>query len=50
MALSAVKTYKEHYPKLRFIGRKYTNADRGSDGFGKQWKEWMNDGIYEKLI
>lgn len=42
MAIEITKVYKEHFPALRFIGTRYTNDDRGTDGgFGRQWGEWM---------
>ncbi|HML48051.1 MAG TPA: hypothetical protein PKE04_15020 [Clostridia bacterium] len=42
MAIEITKVYKEHYPSLRLIGRRYTNDDRDeAGGFGKQWDEWM---------
>lgn len=28
MAAEIIKVYKEHLPTLRFIGKRYTNADR----------------------
>ncbi len=41
MAAEIVKTCKEHMPAARFIGLRYTNADRDPyGGFGKYWGEW----------
>lgn len=40
MAIQVTNVYKEHFPALRFIGKRYTNDDRYEGGFGKQWKEW----------
>jgi hypothetical protein len=42
MAIEVTKVYKEHFPDLRFIGKRYTNDDRSDGGFGKQWGEWMS--------
>ncbi len=41
MAIEVIRVYKEHFPALRLIGKRYTNKDRGQDGFGKQWDAWM---------
>ena len=42
MAFEVTKVFLEHYPALRLIGKCYTNDDRGEDGFGGQWHEWMS--------
>lgn len=42
MAIEVTRVYKEHFPALRLIGKCYTNDDRGEDGFGRQWDEWMS--------
>lgn len=45
-----VKTYTEEIPQCRFIGRKYTDADRGEDGsFGNLWGKWFQEGLFAKL-
>lgn len=45
-----VKVYKESLPALRFIGKRYTDADRGADhGFGHKWQEWDANGWFEPL-
>ena len=50
MAFEVTKVYLEHFPALRFIGKRYTNEDRGKDGgYGGQWGEWWNNGIFDKL-
>ncbi|MDD2393615.1 MAG: hypothetical protein PHV88_06100 [Eubacteriales bacterium] len=54
MAFEIIKTYKEHYPALRFIGKRYTDEDRGDPGggFGNKWSEWHQNGwfgLLEKL-
>lgn len=42
--------YKESYPALRFIGKRYTDADRGADhGYGHKWREWDANGSFEPL-
>ena len=41
MAMEIIQAYREHVPALRFIGKRYTNGDRGGDGgFGAQWDQW----------
>ena len=37
MAFKVSRIYKEQFPALRFIGKRYTNEDRTDGGFGKQW-------------
>lgn len=49
MAFEVTKIYKEHFPALRFIGKRYTNDDRGPDGFGRQWNEWMSGKLFGKM-
>ncbi|NLJ68571.1 MAG: GyrI-like domain-containing protein [Firmicutes bacterium] len=45
-----MKVFKESFPPLRLIGRRYTDADRGSDGgFGHKWNEWFEKGGFEPL-
>ncbi len=49
MAFQVTKIYKERFPALRFIGKRYTNDDREDGGFGAQWNEWWNTDIFTKL-
>lgn len=44
-----VNVYKEHLPRLRFIGKRYTNADRSDGSFGAKWGEWFREGWFETL-
>lgn len=45
-----VNVYKESLPALRFIGKRYTDADRGADrGFGHKWDEWHANGWFAPL-
>ena len=44
-----IKTYKEHLPKLRFIGKRYTDNDRMNGGYGHKWDEWFRNGWFEAL-
>lgn len=50
MGISIVKVYEEHLPSLRFIGKCYTDVDRGEDGgFGNKWGEWFQNGWFDEL-
>ena len=49
MAFEVTKVYEEKYPALRFIGKRYTNDDRGEDGFGAQWGDWMANDRFTAL-
>ena len=44
-----IKVYKEHLPMLRFIGKRYTDADRVGGGFGHKWGEWFQNGWFAPL-
>lgn len=44
MAAKIVEVKREHFPKARFIGKRYTDADRVNGMFGAKWgKWWAND-------
>ena len=50
MAIEVTKVYKEHFPVLRFIGKRYTDNDRDEmGGYGKQWDEWMSGGKFAAM-
>jgi len=49
MAFEVTKVYKEHFPALRFIGKRYTNDDRVNGGFGKQWGEWWASDLFTRM-
>lgn len=50
MAFEVTRVYREHYPALRFIGDRYTNADRGADGgYGGQWSMWWRENRFDAL-
>lgn len=45
-----IETHKEHLPRLRFIGKRYTDEDRGPDGgYGHLWDEWFELALFEFL-
>lgn len=50
MAIEIIKTYKEHFPALRLIGKRYLDKDRAENGsFGHKWGEWFQNGWFEVL-
>lgn len=50
MAFEITNCLREHFPALRFIGKRYTDADRDEHGsFGAKWEEWHRDGLFGKL-
>lgn len=44
-----IKAFKEHLPACRFIGKRYTEADREGGGFGAKWGEWFANGWFEQI-
>jgi predicted transcriptional regulator YdeE len=50
MAFEIVKVYKEHFPALRLIGKRYTDADRGENGmFDLCWDTFHQNGWFDLL-
>lgn len=50
MAFEIIKVYKEHFPALRLIGKRYTDKDRGADNsFHDRWSEWDQNGWFAAL-
>jgi len=49
MAVEIRKTYKEHFPSLRLIGKCYSDKDRINGSFGHKWGEWFQNGWFDKL-
>jgi len=41
-----IKAYRQSVPALRFIGKKYGDSDRVNGGFGKQWGDWFEQGLF----
>ena len=50
MAIRITRVYREHFPALRLIGQRYTNDDRGEDGFAHQWNEWRREDRFDRLM
>jgi len=49
MAVEIRKTYKEHFPSLRLIGKRYSDEDRLNGSFGHKWGEWFQNGWFDRL-
>ncbi len=49
MAFKIIKTYKERYPALRLIGKRYTDDDRINGSFSSKWREWHQKGWFAEL-
>jgi hypothetical protein len=50
MGFKIVKVYKEHFPALRFVGKRYTDADRGEDGsFSARWVAFEGNDWFDLL-
>jgi len=43
------KVYKQNIPATRFIGKKYSDADRVNGGFGAKWGEWFQNGWFDEI-
>ncbi len=44
--MEIIKTYVETSPACRFIGRRYTDADRVNGSFGAKWGEWWQNDLF----
>lgn len=50
MAAEVIKVYREHLPKLRLIGKMYSDKDRNAVGsFADKWDEWIQNGWFEEI-
>jgi predicted transcriptional regulator YdeE len=50
MSIEIRKVYKEHLPSIRFVGKMYTDKDRGDNGsFDIQWTNWHKNSWMEIL-
>ena len=49
MGFEVTRVYKEHFPALRLIGKRYTNADRVNGLFSSKWGEWDQNDWYAEL-
>ena len=43
------KVYKQPFDTARFIGKRYTNADRINGDFGAKWCEWFENGWFDVI-
>ena len=44
-----IKSEKLEFPRLRLVGRRYTEADRKNGSFGEKWGEWFGNGLFAPL-
>jgi len=44
-----IKIYRQPVPAMRFVGKRYSDADRVEGGFMAQWMEWFANGWFEEL-
>jgi predicted transcriptional regulator YdeE len=49
MAAEIIKTFIEHLPDVRFIGKRYIDKERINGGFVHYWNEWFKKGWFDKL-
>jgi predicted transcriptional regulator YdeE len=49
MVAEIIKTYVEHLPAVRFVGKMYTEEDRVDGSFDKYWTEWRKNGWMDIL-
>jgi len=49
MAFSIVNVYRESFPNVKFIGKKYGDGDRINGSFGTKWGEWFQNGWFDIL-
>lgn len=43
------KIYTQEVPAFRFIGKKYGDEDRVNGGFGAQWGQAFENGLFSRL-
>ena len=46
MAVKITNCYIERFPRLRLIGKRYTQEDKVTEFFGEQWNEWHREGWF----
>jgi hypothetical protein len=44
-----IKVYRESFPAQKFIGKRYTNADRKDGLFAHKWTEWHQNEWFKLL-
>ena len=44
-----IKVYKESFPALRLIGKRYSNKDMINGSFGHLWGKWFELGWFDEL-
>jgi len=49
MAFEIIKCYKERFPALRLIGKRYTDDDRVNGDFNSKWNDWKQNSWFNEL-
>ncbi len=44
-----VECKRESFPRCRFVGKRYKNADRVNGDFGAYWGQWHGNGWFDAL-
>ncbi|NLV50392.1 MAG: GyrI-like domain-containing protein [Clostridiales bacterium] len=44
-----IKSYRQHIPTMRFIGKTYGDSDRVDGTFGAKWSEFFQNGWFQTL-
>lgn len=44
-----IKTYRQDFPGARFVGLRYSDADRVNGGFGPFWQQWDQAQRFDQL-
>lgn len=44
-----IKTYRQKLPAVRFIGKKYGDADRVNGSFSKYWGDFFSNGWFDAI-
>ena len=47
--MQITRIYIQDSPKTRFIGLKYGDSDRVNGGFGKQWSQAFENGLFDRI-
>lgn len=44
-----IKVYRQSLPKMKFVGRCYSESDKENGTFGNKWKEWFSNDLFSPL-
>jgi len=45
--MEIIKSYRQSIPAVRFIGKKYGDADRVDGSYGYHWMQWLDSGWFD---